>query len=100
MQLINKTAVVTGAASGIGKEIARHFSNEGARVAIADIDLDAAQTVAAELDPSGTTTFALAMDVTDEAQAVNGFDQFDGKLTSRHIPPTLVRPSLQSRRQL
>jgi 3-hydroxybutyrate dehydrogenase len=75
MQLLNKTAIVTGAASGIGKEIARHFSNEGARVAIADIDLDAAQTVAAELDPSGKTTFALAMDVTDEAQVDAGVDE-------------------------
>ena len=75
MQLIDKTAIVTGAASGIGKEIARHFSKEGAKVAIADINLDAARAAAAELDPSGRTTLALAMDVTDEAQVDAGVDE-------------------------
>ena len=68
MQLKNKVALVTGAASGIGKEIARQFSQEGANVAVADINLDAAHATAAELDPSGKTAFALTMDVTDEAQ--------------------------------
>ena len=75
MQLIDKTAIVTGAASGIGKEIARHFSNEGAKVALADINLDAARAAAAELDPSGEKTLALAMDVTDEAQVDAGVDE-------------------------
>ena len=75
MQLLNKTAIVTGAASGIGKEIARHFWNEGAKVAIADINLNAARAAAAELDPSGQKTLALAMDVTDEAQVDAGVDE-------------------------
>ena len=52
MQLIDKVAIVTGAGSGIGKEIARHFANEGAKVAIADINLDAARGAAAEIDPA------------------------------------------------
>ncbi len=42
MKLKNKTAIVTGAASGIGKSIATHFAREGANVAIADLKLDAA----------------------------------------------------------
>ena len=75
MQLIDKIAIVTGAGSGIGKEIARHFSNEGAKVAIADINLDAARAAAAEIDPSGTRTLAIAMDVTDETQVDAGIDE-------------------------
>lgn len=70
MDLNDKTAIVTGAASGIGKEIARHFVRQGARVAIADLDIDAARAAAAELDPGGAATLAVKMDVTSE-DAVN-----------------------------
>ena len=75
MQLNNKTAIVTGSASGIGKEIARHFLREGAKVAIADLNLDAARATAAELDPSGEAAFAIQMDVTDEVQVDTGVDE-------------------------
>lgn len=70
MESTSKTAIVTGAASGIGKEIARHFVEQGANVAIADLNIDAAHAAAAEIDPSGAATMAVQMDVTDE-QAVN-----------------------------
>ena len=75
MQLQNKTAIVTGAASGIGKEIARQFVEEGAMVAIADLNLDAARAAAEELDPSGAATFAVRMDVTSEAEVEKGVDE-------------------------
>ncbi len=69
MELKGRVALVTGAASGLGKAIAGRFARAGARVVIADLDVDAASRTAREI---GTDDRALgvAMDVTDEA-AVN-----------------------------
>jgi 3-hydroxybutyrate dehydrogenase len=80
MQLNQKVAIVTGAASGIGKEIARQFASEGAKVAIADLNLEAAQAAAREIDPSGAAALAVRMDVTDEAQVDAGVEE-----VSRHF---------------
>ena len=73
MRLKDKVAVVTGSASGIGKGIAALFVKEGAKVAIADLDLKAAEATAREFDPSGKCAIGVAMDVTDEAQVDAGF---------------------------
>jgi 3-hydroxybutyrate dehydrogenase len=75
MQLMNKSALVTGAASGIGKEIARQFVAEGAKVAIADLSLNAARTAAHEMDPRGGSTLAVEMDVTSETAVDAGVDE-------------------------
>src|SRR6266404_1381692 len=72
MQLKNKVAVVTGAASGIGKEIARTFAQAGATVVIADHNVAAAQQAAKELGSSGPRTLAVAMDVTSESDVESG----------------------------
>lgn len=72
MRLENKTAIVTGAASGIGKQIALVFAREGAKVAIADLDQRAADAAAAEIDASGKRAIGLAMDVTNEQQVDAG----------------------------
>jgi 3-hydroxybutyrate dehydrogenase len=71
----DKVAVVTGAASGIGKEIAKTYFGHGAKVAIADLNLEAAQAVAREFDPTGERALAVAMDVTNEEQVDAGIDQ-------------------------
>lgn len=68
MDLNNKVAVITGAASGIGKQIAQAFLAHRGRVAIADMNLAAAQAAARELDPGGERAIAVAMDVTNEEQ--------------------------------
>jgi 3-hydroxybutyrate dehydrogenase len=70
MKLKDKSAIVTGAASGIGKEIALVFAREGAKVAIADMNKDAADAAAKEIRASGGQAIGVAMDVTSE-QAVN-----------------------------
>jgi len=62
MRLEGKTSIVTGAASGFGREIARRFVAEGAKVAIVDVDMDGAGAVAAEL---GDPAIALRCDVSD-----------------------------------
>src|SRR4051794_17456350 len=72
MELKDKVAVVTGAASGIGKEIATDFSRAGAKVAIADLMLDPATAVANELSTDGRQAMAVAMDVSNEAQVERG----------------------------
>jgi 3-hydroxybutyrate dehydrogenase len=72
MSLQDKVCVVTGAASGIGNEIAREFLDAGAKVAIADLNIDAANATAREFDPGGGRAMGVAMDVTDEAQVDAG----------------------------
>lgn len=72
MKLANKVAVVTGAAGGIGKAIAKAFIAEGARVAIADLKAEAAEATAKEL---GDNAIAISMDVTDEKSVNDGIGQ-------------------------
>ena len=67
-RLEGKVAFVTGAASGIGKEIAREYAREGARIVIADLNKQAADATAAEITNSGSKAIGVAVDVTDEAQ--------------------------------
>ncbi|GLU30178.1 3-hydroxybutyrate dehydrogenase [Trinickia caryophylli] len=83
--LNGKAAVVTGAASGIGKEIALTLAAQGAALAIADINLAAAQTVADEIAKAGGKAIAVAMDVTDEASVTHGIDTVAEKFGSVDI---------------
>jgi len=66
MKLQGKSAIVTGAASGIGKAIAELLAREGAAVAVADLNADAAGKVAAEIEAAGGRAMGVAMDVTNE----------------------------------
>ncbi len=80
MSVKDKVAIITGAASGIGKGIATAFVAAGAKVAIADLNLDGAIATAKELDPSGKTTMGVAMDVANEAQVDAGINEVAAKM--------------------
>jgi len=70
--LKGKVAIITGAASGIGKEIAIEFARQNAKVVIADLSLEAAQATAAEIVRAGGMAMGVAMNVVDEAQVDKG----------------------------
>ena len=80
-RLENKTALITGAARGIGLEFAKSYLGEGARVCIADIDIDRARD---EVEKLGECAFAVHLDVRDQQsidtavdQVINRFGQID-----------------------
>jgi 3-hydroxybutyrate dehydrogenase len=83
--LNGKAAVVTGAASGIGKEIARTLAAQGAAVAIADLNLAGAQAVAEEIRAEGGKALGIAMDVTDEDAVNRGIDEVAAQFGSVDI---------------
>ena len=72
MKLKDKVCVVTGAASGIGKEIALIYAREGGKIVIADLNLEAAQATANEIKANGGQAMGVAMNVVDEAQVNAG----------------------------
>ena len=80
--LENKIALITGGASGIGAATARELTRAGAHVLIADLNLAAAQSLAAEL-PNAT---AVAMDVTDSASIAKAFANIPISTSSSTAP--------------
>ena len=82
MSLKNKVALITGSASGIGKECAIKLSAAGAAVVIADLNLPDAQKVADEINQGGGKAIAIAMDVTNEEMVNAGIDETVKKLGS------------------
>jgi 3-hydroxybutyrate dehydrogenase len=72
MKLNDKTALITGAAGGIGREIALVFAREGARVAIADIARDSTAATVALIKEQGGEAMGVSMDVTLEQSVIQG----------------------------
>lgn len=75
MLLKDKVAIITGAASGIGEQIARTFAAEGAKVGIADMNLNDAEVVAKSIRDSKGQAMAIGMDVTNESQVESGISE-------------------------
>ena len=74
MSLKGKVALVTGAASGIGRECVLNMAAKGAKVVIADLSLEKGNLVVDEIKKAGGEAMAVAMDVCDEAQVNAGID--------------------------
>ena len=71
---MSRVAVVTGGASGLGHAICTGLSNDGHRVAVLDIDAEAAENTAAQLQANGTAAVAVGVDVSDEHAVQAAFD--------------------------
>jgi NAD(P)-dependent dehydrogenase (short-subunit alcohol dehydrogenase family) len=86
--LADRIALVTGGASGIGRASAKMFASEGARVCVADIDAEGAESVAAEILEAGGEAFVCAADVTrvedNEAMVGQTVERF-GALHVAHL---------------
>lgn len=78
MRLEVKVAIVTGAASGMGKAIAEGYAKEGAKVVVSDINLDGAQAVADTLKAAGAEAIALQTNVASEEDVQRLFDETKG----------------------
>ncbi len=75
MRLNEKTALVTGAAQGIGRDIALALAADGADVAICDVNLEAAQKTAAEIESKGRKSLAVKANVAASADVTSMVDQ-------------------------
>ena len=95
--LEGKSALVTGGASGIGRATALAFAREGARVAVADILEEAAQSTVSEIEAMGGQALAIACDVTDDdavkamiAATVDAYGSLDCAFNNAGIAPYQV----------
>jgi len=85
MKLGGKTAIVTGAAQGIGKEIACSLAREGANVVVSDIDLEHAKQTADQIRKMGRETLVIKADVSIPEEAASIVEKTIDKLGSLDI---------------
>ena len=83
--LHGRTALITGASSGLGAHFARLLASQGAKVALAARRLDRLEGMAAEIEAAGGTALAVACDVTDEASVVDAVAHASAKLGTLDI---------------
>src|SRR6266536_2070443 len=76
----NRVAMVTGGAQGIGKGIAMALGEKGFKVAVADLNLPAAEQTAKEIGAAGGTAIAVEIDVTQTASVESAVKAIEAKL--------------------
>ena len=81
-RVAGKKALITGGAQGLGAAMARKLASEGAKVTLADINLDGAQSVADEINAAhgAGTAFAFSLDVREEAQWTYVLEEADAAM--------------------
>ena len=72
MRFQNKTAIVTGAGSGIGRAIASRLATEGAKIAIADVNVEGSEQAASMVRKLGRQALVTETDVTDASSVRSG----------------------------
>jgi 2-hydroxycyclohexanecarboxyl-CoA dehydrogenase len=77
---VTRVAVVTGGGSGLGRAISAHLARDGHRVAVLDMDVDAAERVSADLAAGGASSVAVRADVSDPAAVAAAFETVRGSL--------------------
>lgn len=82
MSIAGKVGIITGAGSGLGREIALLLAADGARVVVADRDVDGAEETVRLIHDAAGDAVAVELDVTDEEAVVDAFEEVDtqGKL--------------------
>ncbi|MHC3922052.1 SDR family NAD(P)-dependent oxidoreductase [Alcaligenes nematophilus] len=96
MRFENKTVIITGAGQGIGRAYAQEFAKAGAAVVVADLNIEKAQAVAAEIQAGNGQALAVKVDVSDDkstaemvAQAVKAFGTVDVLINNAAVFSTL-----------
>jgi len=85
MRLEGKNALITGAAQGIGKAVAMGMATEGANIAIADVNIESAQSTSQEVSALGVKSIALKLDVSNQENVINAFKAFTAEFGSLDI---------------